>query len=450
MRWILLTCLLLAGCTGSDLVLPGETNAASLEVVQGADQHGTVGASFDHAITVEVTDAEGHPAAQREVRFTPESGAAGSQFSPATARTGNDGRVSTRWTLGRSAGTQHARVELVGGDDGDLSASFAATARAGDPDTVLAVAGGAQSAGTGDALPDSLVVEVRDRFGNPVPGVTVEWDAEGGGELHPASSETDQDGRAATRRILGNHPGTQSATARVDGAAGSPVVFDHLALSGGGHQNTSLHLSLSTQPSGHAESGHALDRQPVVQLRDEDGTVERSGVAVTVALVGGGSLSGTTTRMTDGSGRARFTDLRVGGGDGTRHLIFSAPGAESVTSDGIDVSAASPPPSSSPARLAFAVQPSDVHEGRRISPAVRVAVLDDDGHVVTGSTLEITIQLRGGEHHMHLHGDTKKHADRGVAEFDDLTIKHGDGNVTLTASAAGLPTIESHQFHVEH
>jgi hypothetical protein len=194
----------------------------------------------------------------------------------------------------------------------------------------------------------------------------------------------------------------------------------------------------------------------VVQLRDDDGDLERAGVAVTVAIVGGGSLSGTTTRSTDGSGRAHFTDLKLGGGEGHRQLIFSADGAQSVTSDPIDVSAPSappeppaPPPPAQPARLAFVTQPSSVREHHRISPAVRVAILDDHGNVVTGSSLKIKIRLGRAPHHAHLDGKTERAADHGIAEFDDLSIKHADGDVTLTASAEGLPTVESHQFHVE-
>ena len=54
-----------------------------------------------------------------------------------------------------------------------------------------------------------------------------------------------------------------------------------------------------------------FDRQPELQLRDAGGRdLKQAGVTITVGLASGtGTLSGTTSAVTDADGRAAFTDL---------------------------------------------------------------------------------------------------------------------------------------------
>jgi hypothetical protein len=65
---------------------------------------------------------------------------------------------------------------------------------------------------------------------------------------------------------------------------------------------------------------------PVVELRDDAGQpLLSSGVAIT-ASVSSGTLSGTTSVLTDAQGRAKFTDLAVDGSAGQTELRFSCCG----------------------------------------------------------------------------------------------------------------------------
>jgi FlaG/FlaF family flagellin (archaellin) len=98
-------------------------------------------------------------------------------------------------------------------------------------------------------------------------------------------------------------------------------------------------LVVRTQPSSSARTGVSFDRQPVVQLRDLAGNdLTVSGVPVTAAIAANrGSLSGATTSLTDASGRAEFTDLRIDGPSGAYTLIFAAEGYTSVTADPIEI-----------------------------------------------------------------------------------------------------------------
>src|SRR5207249_8622811 len=94
-------------------------------------------------------------------------------------------------------------------------------------------------------------------------------------------------------------------------------------------------------PSATAQSGVAFAQQPVVQLRDGAGNpVSQAGVTVTAAIAtGGGTLGGTLTAATNGSGVASFTNLAITGTTGDRTLSFSATGLTVVTSGTVTVAA---------------------------------------------------------------------------------------------------------------
>lgn len=71
-------------------------------------------------------------------------------------------------------------------------------------------------------------------------------------------------------------------------------------------------LAIVTQPAG-ATSGSAFTTQPVVELQDVSSQQDaESGRTVTVSLLSGaGTLSGTTSVVTDSNGRAVFADLAI-------------------------------------------------------------------------------------------------------------------------------------------
>jgi PKD domain-containing protein/Big-like domain-containing protein len=115
-----------------------------------------------------------------------------------------------------------------------------------------------------------------------------------------------------------------------------------LVLPGGGTEAAAL--AIRTQPPAAVASGQGFDRQPVVQIRDEQGNdVAITGVEITASLAsGGGELTGTTRRTSDNRGSATFTDLAITGAPGLRTLVFTAPDYGSVTSIDIQVIAAPP------------------------------------------------------------------------------------------------------------
>ena len=82
----------------------------------------------------------------------------------------------------------------------------------GSPSKLEIISGDGQQGPSGKALPRPLVVEVRDQYGNPLPGSTVTFTVTAGdGRLSDRfkveNVKTDANGRAETSLTLGPHPG---------------------------------------------------------------------------------------------------------------------------------------------------------------------------------------------------------------------------------------------------
>jgi hypothetical protein len=215
---------LLAAC-GGDLTLPddggGVTPGPDAITVQGGDgQDGTVGEMLAEPLTVRVT-SDGQPIAGQGVVF--EAAEGDGTFAPDTTVTNGSGIATARWTLGSTPGGHAATAKLITG--GQL-VHFSAAAAVGPPASLTMVSGDEQVGEAFAPLADPLVVEVTDRFGNPVDDVTVHWAVMAGrGELSAEAVESNSDGRAQVTWTLGFFLGTQRVDATVEGVDGSPVTF---------------------------------------------------------------------------------------------------------------------------------------------------------------------------------------------------------------------------------
>ena len=98
---------------------------------------------------------------------------------------------------------------------------------------IAMASGNEQSAPVQQPLPNPLVVLVTDDQGRPVAGVTVRWNAQGGGSVSNESVRTGSDGHASVQRVLGPTAGQQTTTASVSGLQGSPVTFISTATPAG-------------------------------------------------------------------------------------------------------------------------------------------------------------------------------------------------------------------------
>jgi hypothetical protein len=103
------------------------------------------------------------------------------------------------------------------------------------------------------------------------------------------------------------------------------------------------------------------------------------------------------------------------------------------------------PPAETAGHLEFAEPPSDAEVGETITPAVRVAAVDEQGDVITTFGENITLAEASGPGA--LQGTLNRPAQNGVATFADL---HADkaGSYTITASAPGLAPETSETFQI--
>ena len=287
----------------------------------------------------------------------------------------------------------------------------------GQPAQVAMVGGDGQTGTILTSLPESLVVQVTDRFGNPLNGIQVTWTPDAGGSVNPPTSQTGTNGRASTDRVLGSEPGTYHTTAT---AAGLPdgVTFTTTAVAAS--------LAMETQPSATAESGVPLQQQPVLRLQDLDGNpLARPDVAVTVQIASGqGTLSGTTTRPSDADGRVTFTDLAIVGGPGARTLIFAASGYASAVSSPIGLGIG--PPAS---MAVVAGDQQTAPAGTAVPVAPTVVLRDAAGTPVPGVPVRFTVTAGGGSVSG---GETTTGAD-GTAAVGAWTLGPGTGSNTLSA-----------------
>jgi len=199
----LLLCILVAGCGGTTPPVSDSVAATSGDV-----QTDTVARVLPAPLVVTVRGQGGNPATGVPVAWVVQSG--GGSVA-ATTVTDASGQASATWTLGPIAGAQAVHVTAGGG-----SVTFTATALPDAPTQASKNAGDKQNAAPGAALPVPYAVLVQDRFGNPVPGVTVNWAAAAGqGSVSPAAGVTGAGGVATTVHTLGPTLGDDTVTATV-------------------------------------------------------------------------------------------------------------------------------------------------------------------------------------------------------------------------------------------
>jgi adhesin/invasin len=433
LRVIMLGGLLAACGGGSDLLLPGAGEPASVTVVQGDQQNGRVGAPLPQPLVVAVADATGRPVEGAVVVFVLTDAAPGASLAPDTTTTDADGTATSQVVLGTRPGSQTGEVRAFGtGDMPTATTDFTLTALSEAANGIRAVEGDGQSAPVGSALPQPLVVEVADAFGNPIPDVQVSWTADGGGTVSAPTTTTGGDGRTSVQRTLGPAAGTQRTLASVDGLAGSPVTFVHSATAG-----TAQGVSIV---SGDGQTGPVSTELPadlVVQVRDAANNPV-PGVAVTwVVGAGGGSITPGTSN-TDPSGQATAT-----------WTLGPAPGPNTVSAvvSGIGVAEFSATAATgAPARLSLATQPSSTAtSGLPLEQQPVIQLLDAQGNPTTQSGVEVgvTIATGGGT----LGGTISRPTDgNGRAAFTDLSIAGPPGTRTLRFSASGFATVTSAQI----
>jgi hypothetical protein len=287
---------------------------ATVEIVGGDGQSAVVGTALGDPLEVRVIDANDNPVGGATVNWDPsEDGSA----SPTTSETNASGITSTTWTLGTTAGAQSLVASVSG-----AQATFGATGEPGPPDAVVIIDGNGQEGVVGQELPEQLVVEVRDQYGNAVgAGVSVSWQPNDGGTADPTSSSTSGNGRATTSWTLGSTPGAQTLDASVTGV--TPVTFNATAEAG-----AAANIAIESGDGQTGTAGQTLGAPLEVLVTDALGNPV-SGVTVNWAPSGDGTANPPSSQ-TNASGIAS-TDWTLGTTAGGQTLDASVTGVTPVT-----------------------------------------------------------------------------------------------------------------------
>lgn len=392
----------------------GPPKATSISKGSGDGQSGTVGSDLATPITVTVLSGSS-PMAGATVTF---SATAGGSATPATMVTSTTGTATTTWRLGPTPGPQTLSATVAG----VTAAVFTATAAAGPAASVVPVSGSNQTETIGKPLPQSLVAEVNDAFGNPIPSQTVTFVVvQGGGSITGATQVSNAQGRVTLGGwTLGLLPGFQTVEARVPGA--NPARFIAIA-------NPIPPASFVAVAGNDASvnAGTLVPVPPTVEARDSTGQLQ-PGVPVTFAVTtGGGTVQGATT-TTDASGRASPTAWVVGLAPGPNTLTASTFGAPDVVFQATAVAAV--PASVSP----MAGGPFGGIRGNYLPNQPVFQVTDSKGGPVAGIAVTFAASDGGS-----IGGAARVSDFNGMVAPLAWRLGMTPGAQSLTATVAGLP-----------
>ncbi|MGW8267882.1 MAG: Ig-like domain-containing protein, partial [Longimicrobiales bacterium] len=275
------------------------------------------------------------------------------------------------------------------------------------PQLLTRISGDNQSAQVGEALPQPLVVEVRDALGRPLKGVPVGWQiTEGGGSVSAREVPTDDQGRAAQSTwVLGPSVGLNTISASVTGLPA--IQFSTLARPG---PAVSLDLSPESMKVWVGGSGKLF-----AELTDAHGNHLRSGI----------------------SWHSSSEEVVTVGPEGV--LTGVSPGVATVTSraEGItataDVEVIGDPP------VAIrAVGDGDLegYVGQRLPDPMVVAVSSAAGEPVGG--VQVDWEVVDGEATL---ASSSSMTDLTGRARTELTLGHRPGRVVVSASLSGVGAV---------
>jgi hypothetical protein len=294
------------------------------------------------------------------------------------------------------------------------------------------------NAAAGAVISPAITVQLQDAFGNPIAtsgtAVTLALSSGTGTLSGTATQSTNASGLATFSNLSINLIGSKNLTASSTGLASD--ISNAFTISSG----SAAHVAFLQQPAS-TTAGVSIAPPMTVQLQDAlNNPVAAAGVAVSLTLTTGtGSLAGTVTRNTDGTGLATFDDISISAA-GSKNITASSAGVTSAVSSSFAISAAAA------SQLTFVQQPTNVTAGAAITPAVTVQVRDAFGNAVAAAGTSVTITLSSGTGAL---GGTATQSTNasGVATFSNLSVNLA-GAKAITASSTGLASSTSAAFTV--
>jgi uncharacterized protein (TIGR03437 family) len=297
------------------------------------------------------------------------------------------------------------------------------------PNTQLkAVSGDGQTgaAGTGQLLPNPLVVQVTSDGGAPFAGVPVVFAVTSGSagvSVEPGSSVfTGSDGTARVSVVFNSQPGGVTVTAAV---VGLPSIQFHLAAFG---PNTQLKAAGGDAQTGAA--GQALSNPLVVQVTGSGGA-PFAGAPVAFAVTSGAATLSAGSVLTGSDGTARVT-VTLGSSPGGVTVTATVAGLPSIQ---FHLTILDP----STQLKAASGDAQTGAAGTALSGPLVVQVTGSGGAPLVG--VPVAFAVTSGR--ATLSASSVPTTSDGTASVT-VTLGSSPGAVTVTATVAGLPSIQFH------
>ncbi len=262
------------------------------------------------AITVAVRDASNvlTPLFTGPVTLTLNAGATGATLAGTATVNAVAGIATFNGLSIQRAATGLTLTASSGALTPATSAALAITPAA--PAALVTLAGDAQSGTLGQPLTDSVDVQLRDAFANPIVGSSIAFSVtSGGGSISPASVVTGANGRARARWTLGTSVGAQTARAQL---VGVPAVF--AAVGATGVPGAPSRLEIVTEPAATQVAGVAIAPAITVRVVDAVGATVTSftgTVGLALAANPGATTPTGVLAIAAVSGVASFTTVAI-------------------------------------------------------------------------------------------------------------------------------------------
>jgi len=410
------------GGTSNAINFPVNLSAmpAAIVKISGDGQSGAAGTALASALVVQVNSAAGSGIAGVVVNFAVTAGSA--TLSTQTAVTSSTtGQAQISVTLGTMPGAITITASVTGVSP---AAVFNMTSTVGEPAALAIVWGNNQTAVVGSALTQPLVVKVTDQYGNPLPGVTVNFSVTAGAaSLSSATATTASDGKAQVNVTLGTTPGAVAISASVSGVSPAQTFTATATV---GPAVTPIIVSGDNQT---AAVGNPLADPLVVKIADQCGN-PLSGVTVTFAITGGSGTLTPTKAVTGSSGQVQAT-LRLGTTAGAVTVSASISG---VATPAVFTVTATP---GLPASLAIVSGDQQIGIANAPLPNLLVVkVADQHGNGIPGVVVLFTVASGAGS----LSAASVATGSDGKAQVT-WTLGHVGVEHAVQASVTGLPAV---------
>ena len=301
------------------------------------------------------------------------------------------------------------------------------------------------NATAGTAISTAVTVLVQDALGNTLTStatsITLAIGANpGGATLGGTITAAAFSGVATFSTLTLNRPATgYTLTASATGLTPASSASFNITI------GAPAKLVFISQPSNTAV-GATITPALAIAAEDTAGilvTTENWTVYLSINTNPGGATLGGTTQAAEVNGVATFNNISLNK-IGTGYTLYAAAAdiGGAALSQSFNITAGPP------AKLVMQTQPTNTVAGSTITPAVKVAVEDAAGNLVTTVTTAVSLALAANPGASTLAGTLTKSTVGGVASFNDLSLNHIAFGYTLSATATGLIGATTTSFNI--